>query len=145
MSMTRTTHINPFIMKAANEDGQINGSGVWDCSVKNTVLRVAGEGFTPTVGGLIGNFDSKGIVASCKTKNISCMSISTIAHKKYIDKFIQIDEMKEAEEKGLRIDKGNCGAVFGSKNSDTQIFDCTFSSFSRLDNSDERCDAEYIK
>ena len=137
--------INPIILQEANENGGIKGTCISDCSVKNAVLRSARYGSTSPVGGLVGNFDSDGIIAGCSTNKTKCLSINLTGIKGQLNKTVRIDFVKEDEENGISIGKGACGAVIGQKSDSVKVKDCTFSKFSRLDNCEDRSDSEYIK
>ncbi|MCR5205703.1 MAG: cadherin repeat domain-containing protein [Lachnospiraceae bacterium] len=138
--------INPLIMREAGEDGSgVHGTCISNCTIKNARLRAYKPGSAPTVGGLVGGFFSDGIIASCSTKNIKGLSIDTNNNGKHFTRPVRLDYIVEDEEAGnVHVDKGKCGAILGEWSYEVKVLECSFSKFSRLDNTDERSDSDII-
>ena len=138
--------INPLILKAGEDSSEIKGTCIAECTVTNARLRTARTGGTEVVGGLIGGFMDEGIVAGCSTKNIKALSVDLLNYGQHFTKPVRIDYIKEDEEAGLvYVHKGSCGAIYGEKDGNTKVIECSFSKFSRLDNTDERSDSDIVK
>ena len=138
--------INPLILREAGEDGSgVSGTCISDCTVKNAQVRAYKPGSAPTAGGLVGGFLSNGIIAGCSTKNIKALSVDMNNCGRHFTNPVRLDYIKEDEEADkVSVRKGKCGALLGERSDEVKVIECSFSKFTRLDNTDERSDADII-
>ena len=139
--------INPLILREAGEDGSgVSGTCISNCTVENARVRAYKPGSAPTAGGMVGGFFSSGIIASSSTKNIKALSVDMNNCGKHFTNDVRLDYIKEDEEADkVSVRKGKCGAILGEWSDGIKILDCSFSKFTRLDNTDERSDTDIIK